>query len=287
MKPNLLAGIMCLVLPLAVFGADSALSNKWEYSLINPVPRDEMRPLNSSIQDGVMDARTLDAGHVQAEGEFVDYFYNSSTPPTYYSDEFLWAPRVTVGLLNDLDLEVRPVYEIRYLDYKKASSEFGRVAAGAKVNLLGNDDGMIAVALSPYVSIPTSRTDALGGGDLLGGGDVAVLVRLPWELNVKVDSEIYASQRRSDNEIFEGFYNALSLDKTLCSKADAYCYFTTTVTTDPAQTWYGYAGFGLQYNVTRDLQVFAGMGFGVTPDWTQGQTRAYDYNPRAGVVWRY
>lgn len=287
MKPNLLAGIMCLVLPLAVFAADGALSNKWEYSLINPVPRDEMRPLFSSIQDGVMDARTLDAGHVQVEGEFVDYFYNSSTPPTYYSDEFLWAPRVTVGLLNDLDFEVRPTYEIRYFDYQRASSEFGRVAAGVKVNLLGNDDGMIAVALSPYLSIPTSRTDAIGGGDLLGGGDVAVLVRLPHELSVKVDSECYASQRRSDNEIFAGFYNALSLDKTLCSKADAYCYFATTVTTDPTQTWYGYAGLGLQYNVTRDLQVFAGMGFGVTPDWTQGQTRAYDYNPRAGLVWRY
>jgi hypothetical protein len=234
-----------------------------------------------------MDARTVDAGHVQVEGEFIDYFYNSETPHNYDSDEFLWAPRVTVGLLNNVDFYVRPSYEIRCLDYGVKSSEFGRITTGIKVNLVGNDEGTIALALKPYVSIPTSSSDALGSGGVLGGGDVALLVRLPYGLYVKVDSEFYATENDRRTH-FAGFYNAISLNKTLCSKADAYGYFNSTVTTDSTETWYGYGGFGLEYNFTRNLQVFAGIGFGVTSsDWVMGQTRAYDYNPRAGFVWRF
>jgi hypothetical protein len=44
--------------------------------------------------------------------------------------------------------------------------------------------------------------------------------------------------------------------------------------------WYGYTGFGLKYNFLNNLQLFAGMGFGLT-------SSSYDYNPRAGLVWRF
>jgi hypothetical protein len=274
------------MLPLAVFATDSPSTDKSNYSLFNPVPADQLRPLSSDAYDGVMDACTLDAGHYQVEGEFINYFYNSVTPYRYYSNEFAWEPRITVGLLNNLDFFVHPTYEIRLDDYKVTSSEFGRIATGVKVNLLGNDGGMIALAIKPYLSIPTSDSDALGGGGVLGGGDVALLMRLPQGFSVKFDSEFHASQK--DNRTpYAGFYNAMSINKTLCSKANAYWYLDSTVTSDSTETWYGYTGVGLEYNFTRNLQVFAGFGFGLAaPDWVSGQIRPYDYNPRAGFVWR-
>jgi hypothetical protein len=274
------------MLPLAVSATDPLTADKSGYTLLNPVPSARLRPLSSDAYDGVMDARTLDAGHYQVEGEFINYFYNSVTPFDYDSDAFFWAPRVTVGLLNNLDVFVHPSYEIKNLEHRVLFSEFGRVATGVKINLLGNDGGTIALALKPYVSIPTGGNDPFVGDDVLGGGDVALLVRLPYGLYVKVDSEFYATENRS-RTVFGGFYNAISINKTLCSKAEAYCYFDTTVTSDSTETWYGYTGFGLEYNVTRNLQVFAGFGFGVTPDWVFGQARAYDYNPRAGFVCRF
>ncbi|MGA2178089.1 MAG: transporter [Verrucomicrobiota bacterium] len=265
--------ITCLMLPLAVFAAEPQSIDKSDYSLFNPVPGDQLRPLSSQAYDGVSDARTLDAGHVQVEGEFINYFFNSTTPYHYSSDGFLWEPRISVGLLNNVDFYVRPSYEIRSYDYKGGSSEFGRITTGVKINLWGNDGGTTALAVKPYLSIPTE------GGDVLGGGDVALLVRLPHGFYVKFDSEFYATENNS-RTLFAGFDNSMSINKSLYSKADAYWYLDSTVTTDSAQQWYGYTGFGLNYNFTSNLQIFAGIGFGLT-------SSAYDYNPRFGFAWRF
>jgi hypothetical protein len=286
MKPRHASAIWFLLLAQQVYAADLQSHDKAEYSLLNPVPSDALRPLATSAYDSVLDARTVDAGHVQIDGSFIDYYFNSPTIGSYLSDTFAWAPRITVGLLNNVDFSVRPSYVIRRLSHEVLSSRFERINTGVNVNLFGNDNGTFALALKPYLSIPTSDNVAFGGGDILGGGIVAMLVRLPYEMSVKVNSEFYATEKR-DQTVLAGFYNAISVNKTLCSKAEAYCYFDTTITTDSSETWLGYTGLGLKYNITTNLQLFAGFGFGVTPDWVFGQTRAYDYNPRAGFVWRY
>jgi hypothetical protein len=246
-----------------------------DYSLFNPVPGDQLRPLSSEVYDGVPDARTVDAGHVQVESGFINYYFNSVTPYHYSSDEFLWEPRITVGLLNHVDIFIRPSYEIRSYNGKDSSSEFGRITTGLKINLWGDDDGATALAIRPYVSIPTSDDD----GDVDGGGDVALLVRLSHGFYVKLDSEFYEAHN-NNNTLFAGFDNSMSINKSLCSKAEAYWYLDSTVTSDSSQQWYGYTGFGLKYNFTKNLQIFTGIGFGLT-------SSAYDYNPRFGFVWRF
>lgn len=269
------------VLPLAAFAAGAQSMDKTAYNLFNPVPDDQLRPLSSQAYDGFMDARTLDAGHFQLESDLINYDFNSSTPYRYYRDEYNWEPRLSVGLLNNVDFFVRPEYETRSPDFKSDSSEFGRITTGTKVNLWGNDGGTTALAVRPYLSIPTD------GGDVLGGGDIALLVRLPRGFSLKFDSEFYATENDQD-ALFAGFDNGMSINKSLCAKADAYWYLNTTVTSDPNQVWYGYTGFGLDYNFTGNLQMFAGIGFGLTSSgWVYGETRAYDYNPRLGFVWRF
>jgi hypothetical protein len=268
------------MLPLAAFAAEPQSIDKSDYSLFNPVPSDQLRPLSSEAIDGFPDARTLDAGHFQVEGEFVNYYFNSSMPVGYDKAEFVWEPRITVGLLNNVDFFIRPSYVIRSFYYGGSYSDFGTITTGVKVNLWGNDSGTTALAIRPYVAIPTQ------GGDVLGGGDLALLVRLPYGFSIKFDSELYATENDSGT-LLAGFENSMSINKSLCSKADAYWYLNSSVTSDSAQTWFGDTGFGLDYNFTRNLQTFAGIGFGFTsPDWVYGQTRAYDYNLRVGFVCR-
>lgn len=269
------------VLLLTVSAVCAQTDGKNGFSLFNPVPDDQLRPMNSQVYDNVMDARTLNAGHVQVEGGFFNGYFNSSTPAGYDPREFEWEPRITVGLLDNVDCFIRPSFTVTSHSSGGNSDDFGRITTGARINLWGNDSGTTALAVRPYLSLPVQN-----GGDVLGGGDAAFLLRLSEGFFIKADTEIYATEN-SHHTLYTGFDNELSLNKNLCSKAVGYCYLNTTATSDPYQTWYGYSGFGVLFNAGSNLQLFAGIGFGFTPQWTYGQTRAYDYNPRCGIVWRF
>jgi hypothetical protein len=289
MKNYTALAVVVPLLVLSALGDDS--QDKSQYNLFQPTPSDLMRPLNSDQFDNVLDAHTLDAGHLQIESSLVNYY----TVSTHYSfsglsyrfaeDEYSWGPRFRVGLMNNIDFEVNPTYSIRSanyngaysapfvpapFDYTKSSSAFGDIGLGPKFNLWGNDDGPTALAIHPFLSIPTHH------GGVLGGLEVPFGWNLPCGLYLKVESQIDVTGSRTH---YLGFYDAVSVHKSVCSHADVYWYLDANVTSESSQSWYGYTGFGATYTITRDLQLFGGLGFGLN-------SSAYDYNPRFGVIYR-
>jgi len=273
-KPHVLLLITSLTLPVAVFASESSVTN-FDDSITNSMSGSavNLRPLTSGEYDHVTDARTIGAGQFQVEGAFINYYFNSSTPRFHSSNAYLWDPCFTLGLWTNVDLFVRPSYEIQNYNYISGTSEFGRVDTGVKVNLWGNESGTTALGVEPYLSIPTH------GGNVLGGLDLALLVRLKYGFYLKFDSDFYTIENGNDT-VYPAFGNSMSINKSLCSKAEAYWYLDSYATTAPRMPWYGYTGFGLKYNFLNNLQLFAGMGFGLT-------SSSYDYNPRAGLVWRF
>jgi opacity protein-like surface antigen len=297
MKRFIALTAMSALFATAVFAADLSNTNsddKSQYNFFNPTPHDLMRPINSDEFDNVLDAHTLDAGHVQVEASLINYYYYSTH---YYlsslsyrlaEDEYTWTPRFRVGLLNNVDFEVNPTYSIRSenfngayfapytpyaFDYTTHTSGFGSIGLGPKINLWGNDDSPTALAIHPYLSIPTRN------GDVLGGMDIAFGLQMPRGLYLKLDTEFYVTDD-SQRTIYGGFQNSVSLHQTLCSKVEVYWYLNSIVTTDPTQTWYGYTGFGAIYKLTADLELYGGIGFGL-------DSEAFDYNPRFGAVLRF
>ncbi len=274
--------------------------DKWRYNLFNPTPDDQLRPLSLDANDGVIDPTTVDAGHAQLQGSLVDFYYYTqhySFPPTamfalesykYTEEEFEWNPRVTLGMWNDVDLFVHPYYRLQSYKYTEFmyggapatpfnasgnSSRFENVNVGTKVNLWGNDSGMTALAVAPYVSIPTDR------GLVLAGLDVAFAVRLPYQFYLKFDSNPYPIAN-GQHTIYVGIDDSMSLHRRFAKRFDAYAYLNTTWESRTGTSWYGYAGFGLAYEVERNLEIFGGIGFGL-------DSHAYDYNPRLGLAWRF
>ena len=67
-----------LVVFLLTGSADSPPVDKSIYTLFNATPDHQLRPLSSEAYDGFTDARTLDAGRFQVEGQFVNYYFNSA-----------------------------------------------------------------------------------------------------------------------------------------------------------------------------------------------------------------
>ena len=302
-KLVLTAGVVLLLAAQANAAGDTN-SN----SLFHAAPGDKLRPLSSETYDATVDARTVDAGHVQVESALIDYSYftaEGTVPPnssflTHYwarQDNYLWAPKITIGLLDNLDFFVRPTYQVtRYqetvtrsfpffplppLHLDQRMSDFGAIDTGVKVNLWGNDGGVTALAVQPFVAIPRD------GGDWMGGMDLAGLVWAPYGFWVKIDSGVYTLEAENyanllafQRDLFVGFDNSISVNKQLCSWAEMYWYFNSTVTTEYTSPWHAMTGFGWQLDLPWHLQFFAGMGFGL---------RDVDpaYNPRAGFVWRF
>lgn len=301
---KLIVALVCLTLPAITFAADSQRLEKSNCSLFRATPSDHLRPLTSESQDGVTDARTLDAGHFQVEGALADCYkldrmYDDFFPfyrHTHQTVEtIIWVPKFTVGLLNNMDFYVSPSYQVTRYKYLTAYDvsglglyfsyngsykikSFGSVATGFKINLWGNDSGTTALAVQPYLTIPT------GDGDVLGGATLALLVRMPHGFYLKLGSQFSAIETtafaNSPNPFYVGFGNSVSLTKSLFSKADIYWYLNSNVNSDPASDWQGMTGAGLDFKFTRNLQLSLGVGFGLNQS-------AYDFNPRAAFVWRF
>jgi hypothetical protein len=279
---------------------DQAQADKWRYNLFNPTPDDQLRPLSVDANDGVIDPTTVDAGHVQLQGSLVDFYsytQHYSFPPSaalalesykYTEEEFEWDPRVTLGVWNDVDLFVHPYYRLQSYRYSEFmygggpatpvnasgnASRFENINVGTKVNLWGNDAGTTALAVAPYVSIPTDR------GPVLAGADVAFAVRLPCQFYLKFDSNPYPIAN-GQQTTYLGIDNSMSLHRRFAGRFDAYAYLNTTWESRPGSSWYGYAGFGLAYQADRNLEIYGGIGFGLDDN-------AYDYNPRLGLAWRF
>jgi len=267
--------------------------DKTAYNLFQPTPDDLLRPITSSQYDDVIDAHTLDAGHLQVEASLINVYTVSShggLPGFSYHDtatEFLWEPSFRLGLLNNVDFEVDPTYYDSserfgasftstfgtFAEHFTAHmSDFGNVTLGPKINLWGNDTGPTALALRPILSVPTDY------GEMLAGLDIPFDWKLPYGFYLKLDTQ-FGLAGVASRDRYGMFYNAVSIHKSLCSRVNAYWYLSSTVNSVSGTPWSGYTGFGLVGNVTHDLQLFAGIGFGLN-------ITADTYNPRFGLIYR-
>lgn len=268
---------------------DSSQTNKWQFNLFNRTPADQLRPLALDANDNVVDPTTVDAGQVLVQGSLVDYY---SQGPTYRyypgaavtdTHQFIWSPQITVGLLNNVDFFVQPsFYHQSYngnfhvgtnaISFSGHTKGYSGISVGTKINLWGNDGGTTAFSVSPMISLPNDD----GGSPVQGGANISFSVRLPYQFYLKVMTAPYTFNDEQ-NEIAVGLENSMSVHKTF-NKLDTYAYLNTDWQRE--SPWSGYAGIGLAYLITDNLQIFTGIGFGLTDN-------SYDYNPRFGLGWRF
>jgi hypothetical protein len=278
----LAGGMAVSALPCAAAADETSTpADKSSYNLFNPTPDASLRPLSLDALDGVVDPTTVDPGHVQVQGNLVDYYHYSTTfyrTVDFSEDHFNWSPRISLGLLNNVDFWVHPEFEETSHTYSGSynasgsSSRFEQITLGPKINLWGNDGGLTAFSVAPYVSIPD------GNHAILGGADISFAVRLPQQFYLKVMTDPAVTNPRNDTD-YLGIQNSLSLHKTFGDKLDAYAYLDTEWVSS-GEEWDGCAGFGAGYLVTKNLEVFVGIGCGLTDN-------SYDYNPRLGLGWRF
>ena len=176
-----------ILLPTAAIVLSSlghAYADKSDYHFFNPTPRAEMRELSPDRPDATESPLTVDAGHYAVEMSLLDWRRNNGDN-TY----IVAATNFKIGLTNNVDLQT--VFEFfSWEDPAEGSGleGFGDVQLRLKWNLWGNDGGDTALAIFPFVKIPTGTE--LSNGEVEGGLIIPFGTSLTDRLGVGIMPEI-------------------------------------------------------------------------------------------------
>lgn len=146
------------------------------YHLLNPVPREEMRELSLDRPDTTESPYTVDAGHFQVETELAAIGFDAGATSFDFA-----TINLKVGLASRVDLQV----VLSPLALADGRAGLGDTAVRLKLNIWGNDSGVTALAVMPYIKLPTASAD-FGNGLVEGGIIVPFSLSLPADISSAV-----------------------------------------------------------------------------------------------------
>ena len=266
---------------------EAALPDKSAYTIFNRTPDEFMRELNADRPDKTDCPFTVDAGHFQVEMDFANLTYNrpNSQRGNVQSTAFDVVPmNLKVGLLNNLDFQLvfTPFHWERNdnRDSRKITqnSGFEGMTPRFKVNLLGNDGGFLAVALIPFLKLPTSQ-DHLGNGGVEGGLGIPYAFDIPgWEVGLQTTFRFNCNETGGGRHT--EFDNSISIGHRVVGNLSGYVEFFSNVSREQEATWVGTVDTWLTYQFNKSLRLDGGVYIGVT-------RAADDWHPWIGMTWRY
>jgi hypothetical protein len=225
-------------------------------------PEKELRPLSTDRPDTTESARTVDAGHFQFEWELAAWERAGKS-----RNLTLGELNAKFGLNEQMDFQlVLPFYQRE----RNGPEGFGDIEVRLKWNLWGNDEDSSALALMPYLKLPTAR-DGLGNDALEGGLIVPLNFAGPgeWDFGTMIQVDILQELEGSNDEA------ALLYSFTASHPiSDAISGFVEIVTARRLSTgadWEVAANTGLVWAWTPTWQLDAGIRIGLSeaaPDLT-------------------
>ena len=286
MRCGVMGAVMALGVGISAGGAWGA--GKSQYSIFNPTPDRLMREMTTDRPDTTETPFTIDAGHVQIESTAFGFARSHADAAGGVLDAYeVWASNVRIGLTNNAEINFvwQPYGKTRYRQPGAATetaSGTGGLDIRAKVNLWGNDDFErqgSALALLPYITLPTDARNGISPEHVEGGLLVPLEIALPHNFGIGLNGRV-AWVRGEASERYNAEYlgtAALSYDWTNTFGT----YGEIVVDYAPAdQSTAVTLGGGITYAVTKNLQLDAGVNFGVTS--------AVDrYNPFIGIATRF
>lgn len=232
---------------------------------------DDLRPLSTDRPDTTESPHTVDAGHFQVEMEIANRSTNGS------EHEFSFAElNAKIGLDRSTDLQaVLPAYT-----RADAGGEgFGDVEIRLKHNLWGNDGGATALALMPFIKLPTAN-GRLGNGEFEGGLIVPLGFEGPagWGCAVMAELDLAADDDGS------GYHLAVLTSATTCHSLGAntavFLELVSILSAESDTDWEAYFNTGVTWCVTPTWQLDGGIRTGLTG-------AATDFTPFLGASTKF
>ena len=245
--------------------------DKSGYTLFNPTPDAALRTFSPDRPARSNGPLTVDAGRFQYETDLVAYTHSNVSGVSTRTFIAL-DPTLKAGLTRrvDLELQFNGYTNAQVLDPGTGSTLSRADGAGdlvirSKVNLVGNDGGAVAVALIPYVKLPTAAR-TLGNNQVEGGVIAPLSIKLPAGFVLTLVPELDVLRNANDSGKHVNFVGVLDLGYAVTGKltvfAEVYGAAGTDAHTPPVYT----ADAAAAYLLTDNVQLDAGVNVGLNRD---------------------
>jgi hypothetical protein len=257
-----------LVLPSIALTAETIkpVSDKSGYSLLNPTPKDQMRELSTDRPDTTESPYSVDAGHFQVELEALSFGRDKSGGST--TKTFSSSVNVKAGITNRSDVQVilefyRNVH-VSGIGIDDDEIGVGDMDVRYKFNLWGNDDGPSALAVMPFITVPTHSEDFGSSRDLEGGIILPFATELDggWNLGVMLEMDLIRND--ADDGYTVSWLQSVTASHQIIGDLAGFLEFVNISSADDDAASEAYFDAGITYGFSDDIQFDAGTNIGLT-----------------------
>lgn len=243
--------------------------DKRGYHLFRPTPAPLLRDLSTDRPDITESPHTVDAGRFQVELEVASYSEDES-PIGRAKNIGVLGVNAKVGLLNSMDVQlgagtVRREFASDSLGVNEETSGVTDLAVRLKWNLWGNDRGATAMALMPFVTLPTGSegftSDAVEGGLIAPFG-----VSLPADFDMGLMAEADWIKDSDGSGHHLEWLTTATLGRGLVGSLGAFVEMAASFRPQREGDWVGTADAGLTFGPTPNVQLDAGVLLGLSED---------------------
>ena len=235
------------------------------------VRAEELRPLSTDRPDTTESPYTVDAGHFQFEMEIAAWAKDGRE-----RELTLGELNAKIGLDAATDLQVVLPF---YTQVRNGGEGFGDIEIRLKRNLWGNDEGSTALAVMPFIKLPTAHGD-LGNDEFEGGLIVPLAFEGPagWSCAVMAEGDIEADEDGSGHH-FTAVTSATTSHE-VTENTGVFFELVSVLSAESGADWEAYFNTGMTWAVTPTWQVDGGVRLGLTDAST-------DFTPFLGVSTKF
>jgi len=249
-------------------GVDTLRARKRVYTLFKPVPGALMRPLSTDRPDATESAYSVDAGHFQLETDVLRLGRSRLAGQAVAQQELGFNhANLKMGLTHNVDLQVVvESYTVQTEgegDTGTRRAGFGDLTLRLKRNLWGNDGGPTALALMPFVKLPTGRS--CGNGAWEGGIVTPFSVQLPHDFTLGTQFQATLNRDSEAREHFLELAPTLTVGHDLYKTLGGFVEIATAWDTR-GRAWSATLNGGPVLRLGENLQLDTGINLALTKD---------------------
>ena len=227
-----------------------------------------LRELTTDRPDKTEAPVTVDAGHWQFEMDVASFTRDRAGGVR--TDIWSVAPfnlKYGIGRDTDAQLVVEPylrrIERDRVTGARRRVAGFGDVTVRVKHNLWGNDGGDTALAVMPFVTLPTNHRD-LGSDRIEFGLIVPLAIKAAEGIGVGLMTEVDMVEQADGGDYAPSFVNSATVSFDLTNKLSLYTELYAERVAERDSEWEVTGDFGFTYGVTDNLQLDLGANVGLT-----------------------